>query len=261
MVVSLGKKLILLISFRKSLAKHINHKEHSEGSTHSQWGLFGRRQGRPLGAERQEALDTLLPKLDLAPLIKEQQILDLSKAFGQPPSPLWMEIGFGNGEHVETMMQRNPDHYFIAAEPFVNGMSAFLKSIQDHDHGHIRVLMDDAMKVACALPDSCLDGIYILNPDPWPKTRHHKRRIVNPDNLDIFARILKPGAQLIMTTDVPDLADWMVTHANNHPDFLWTAENFADWHNPPKGWIRTRYEVKGAKGAKKMVYLLFKRKA
>lgn len=245
--------------------------------------LYGRRKGRPLGQERQEAMDTLFPCLDLAPLLEAGTELDLTQIFGATPSPLWLEIGFGNGEHVAGLMARHPDYYFLACEPFINGMAAFLKEIanynchsgegrnlpdhkqpdpglrRDDAHRNIRVLMDDAMKLCRALPDACLDGMYILNPDPWPKTRHHRRRIVGPENLDVFARILKPGGQLIMTTDVPGLADWMVTHTNNHPAFTWTARRAADWQTPPEDWITTRYEVKGANGAQKMCYLFFEK--
>jgi tRNA (guanine-N7-)-methyltransferase len=119
--------------------------------------------------------------------------------------------------------------------------------------------MDDAMLLVHALEDACLDEIYILNPDPWPKKRHHKRRIVSQANLDEFARILKPGGTLIMTTDVPDLAEWMVTQATLHPSFHWTAQSARDWKTPPADWIPTRYETKGAKGAESMVYLIFER--
>ena len=112
--------------------------------------------------------------------------------------------------------------------------------------------------IANSLAEDTLDGIYVLNPDPWHKKRHHKRRIINQTNLDCFARILKPGAELIMSTDVPDLAEWMFTHATIHPNFKWTGNSKQDWDTKPEGWITTRYEEKKAKGADKMVYMLFK---
>jgi tRNA (guanine-N7-)-methyltransferase len=171
----------------------------------------------------------------------------------------WLEIGFGNGEHLSALMRAHPNNAYIGAEPFVNGMSAFLKDIEDENKTNIKVLMDDAMIIVNSLTDNSLDGIYILNPDPWHKTRHHKRRIVNHKNLDQFARVLKPGGSLVMSTDVPDLAEWMVSHAIMHPAFQWQAQKPDDWRLPPPGWIKTRYEEKGAKGAKNMVYLLFKK--
>ena len=222
--------------------------------------VHGRRTGRPLNKSRQDALDVLMPKLGI-PLehLNEDGKLLPSSLFDTGYRQCWFEIGFGNGEHLAALMERHPDTAFIGAEPFINGMSAFLKSIEDVPHNHVRVLMDDAMMIANSLADNSLDGMYILNPDPWHKSRHHKRRIVRPDTLDQFARILKQGGQLIMSTDVLDLADWMVTHTARHPSFKWTAEKASDWQNAPKDWITTRYEEKGAKGASTMTYLIFER--
>ena len=126
-------------------------------------------------------------------------------------------------------------------------------------HDKIRVWMDDAMMIVDAMPDHYLDGIYILNPDPWPKKRHYKRRIISQENLSKFARVLKPGSALIMATDVPDLAEWMVTQATNHPAFEWTAERADDWRITPPDWIKTRYEERGIREGRKQNYLFFKK--
>lgn len=201
----------------------------------------------------------LLPVLSIAPnLLTEKGDLDPATLFNAP-APTILEIGFGSGEHVKGMMERQPGHNFLACEPYENGMAAFLKSISPTPLRNVRVLMDDALILARSLKDECLEEIYILNPDPWHKKRHHKRRIICKENLDIFARLLKPGGKLILSTDVPDLADWMITHTAQHPSFIWEAENCRDWQTPPPGWITTAYEVKGAKGAKKMCYLFFTR--
>lgn len=172
----------------------------------------------------------------------------------------WFEVGFGTGEHLSGLMRRHPDHAYIGAEPYVNGMSAFLKDIKDEPHDRIKVHMDDAMMVAHSLEDECLDGIYVLNPDPWHKKRHHKRRMVRRETLGVFARILKPGAQFVCSTDVPDLADWMITEVMLHGGFEWQARSANDWRTPPEDWIHTAYEGKRAKGADKMVYLFFRKK-
>ena len=223
--------------------------------------VYGRRTGRPLNKSRTAALDELLPVLQIpAADLTEQGDLPPQTLFNRPTLSFWLEVGFGNGEHLAAQMEAHPDRAYLGAEPFANGMAAFLKAIKDKPHNNVRVLMDDAMMIANSLSDGCLDGIYILNPDPWHKKRHHKRRIVNRTNLDQFARILKPGGRLIMSTDVPALAEWMVTEASIHPAFTWTATNAADWHTPPPGWIKTRYEEKGAKGADRMSYLIFLRK-
>lgn len=222
--------------------------------------FYGRSKGRPLGALRSEVLDTLLPVLTVRP--DGLDTIDPATLFPAPLKQYWYEIGFGSGEHLSAVMRRHPDYGFIGAEPYINGMSAFLKDIQDEPKDNIRVLMDDAMLLARSFKTQTLDGIYILNPDPWPKKRHNKRRIVSTENLDVFARILKPGGQLILSTDVADLAEWMLTYTYNHPAFEWQAESANDWKNPPKDWVTTKYEVKQANHtSKKMAYLLFTRKA
>ncbi len=172
-----------------------------------------------------------------------------------------MEIGFGSGEHLSALLRRHPDRHYIGAEPFINGMAAFLKDIKDEPDciSRVRVCMDDAIPVVRRLPKNALDGIYVLNPDPWPKTRHHKRRIISQENLDFFSSALKSGGQLIMATDVDDLAQWMVTEASRHPDFVWTAETAEDWKTRPEDWIETRYETKGTRAGRTQTYLLFKK--
>lgn len=249
MAVSLGKKLILSKNFKASLANQPEKR------------VFGRKLGRPLNASRQAALDNVLPEVSIADdLLTEKGDLAPSSLFDFEYTQCWFEIGFGAGEHLSALMNRHPEIAWIGAEPFINGMSSFLKDIADDPKDNIRVHMDDAMMVANSLADNSLDGMYVLNPDPWHKKRHYKRRIINQDNLDCFARILKPGAQLVMSTDVPDLADWMVTQASMHDAFEWDARCADDWRVPPEDWIHTAYEGKRAKNADAMVYLFFKRK-
>lgn len=225
--------------------------------------FYGRRQGRPLTPGRQRAVDSFLPDIAI-------DDASLTEDGGLPPSALFpssykkiiFEIGFGNGERLAEHMLQQPENAYLGAEPFINGMSAFLKTLSTRSSlppKNLRVIMDDAMRLAHSLTDACVDDLYILNPDPWHKARHHKRRMVNPAHLDTFARILKPGGRMILSTDVPALAEWMAAHTVMHPAFEWTARDKSDWETPPAGWIHTRYETKGAKGAKKMVYMLFSR--
>lgn len=192
---------------------------------------------------------------------KARATLSLEELFGGPADPVWFEIGFGSGEHLIGLMKQHPDTYMIGAEPFINGMANFLQALSESDlpESHIRVWMNDAILLAERLPDQSLERIYVLNPDPWPKKRHHKRRIINQDNLTTFARILKPGGILVMSTDVADLADWMVTEASRHPAFSWTAGCADDWRVMPSDWIPTRYEGKGKAKGRQQVYLMFNR--
>lgn len=223
--------------------------------------VYGRKTGRPLNPARQAALDTLLPVLEI-PVNKLTEKADLPprSLFDHDLKELWFEIGFGSGEHLTALMERHPDYGFIGAEPFVNGMSCFLKDIKNKPHNNIRVLMDDAMMIANSLSDNSLNGIYVLNPDPWHKARHHKRRIITPKNLDQFARILKTGGKLIMSTDVEDLAEWMLEAAIEHPAFIQTPKSAKDCRTPPKDWIKTRYEQKGARNSGRMAYMIFEKK-
>lgn len=219
---------------------------------HSTRRLYGRKQTRALGRERQEAFDRLLPLLQIPSPFLWDSLFPKKK-------PVWLEIGFGNGEHLAGLMRRHPECNFIGAEPFINGMAAFLKEIENDPRDNIRVWMDDALLLAGQIPDACLEGIYVLNPDPWPKTRHRKRRIINRENLDQLTRILKPGGQLIMATDVDGLAEWMVTQAVLHPALEWRAEKSDDWRRMPDDWIKTRYEQKGAAKGRRQSYLLFQK--
>jgi tRNA (guanine-N7-)-methyltransferase len=231
--------------------------------------VYGRRLGRPMGASRQSAIETLLPALSIHfDGLKEDGSVDPSALFSPPTHPpagekeIVLEIGFGNGEHLKAMMEARPDRNYIGVEPFINGMSAFLKSIADINHDNIRVLMDDAVMLCRSLAPESLSAIYILNPDPWPKKKHHKRRIVRAETLLEYHRILKPGGELIMATDVDDLAEWMVTETMNHGGFEWRAERAADWQTMPEGWhITTRYAAKGEAAGRKETYLLFHKKA
>lgn len=206
-------------------------------------------------------MEGVLPRLCIGPeFLSEAQDIAPEQLFGRVYDDYVLEIGFGQGEHVSAMMRERPETGFIAAEPFINGVAAFLKDIQGMNEPNVRVLNDDGMKIACSLRPSSISKIYILNPDPWPKTRHHERRIINPENLDVLAKILKPGGELVLSTDVPGLADWMVTHTFNHPQFEWTANEARDFWTRPSGWHPTRYELKGANHSKRMCYLLFRRR-
>lgn len=239
---------------RIAAPRSIDHKDESGANKRR---VYGRRLARPLRGARQDAIETLLPTLGIPEtLVTEDAALDPATLYARPYRELWLEIGFGNGEHLAGLMARHPDHAFIGAEPFINGMSAFLKDIADQPHDHVRVWMEDALQLADSLVDACIDGIYVLNPDPWPKARHHKRRIIGPRNLSRFARILRPGAPLIMATDVDDLADWMREQALAHPDFTCAL----DTRETPADWISTRYEQKGARAGRRQTYLIFKRK-
>jgi len=224
--------------------------------------VYGRRLGRPLSPSRQAALDMLLPIFCIpAHLITQDATLDPAILFPQDPAAETIfEIGFGNGEHLKAMMEARPYGHYIGVEPFINGMSAFLKSLGDEPTAPLRVWMDDAVMVCKSLKDQSIDRLYILNPDPWPKAKHHKRRIVRQETLAEYHRILKPKGGLIMATDVDDLAAWMVHETLCHGGFRWQAQRENDWHTMPKDWFyKTRYAAKGEVAGRKQSYLLFQK--
>lgn len=224
--------------------------------------VYGRRQGRPMHKGRVDVIDTILPVRKIPKeVLTEDKSLSVTDMFGEPVTTLHFEIGFGNGEHLLYIMTENPTHHFIGAEPYLNGMSAFLKSLPSPTPENVRVHMDDALMVLNSLPDASVDFLYILNPDPWPKSRHHKRRIVNEANLEVYGRVLKDGGTMVQTTDVDELAEWMLTKTINCPHFEWCAEKPEDWKTAPNGWMATRYENKGKEAGRSQTYLIYKRKA
>lgn len=172
----------------------------------------------------------------------------------------WLEIGFGNGEFLSHMCQTHPNINFIGCEPFMNGVSALLASIEN-PVDNLKIWCDNARILMDEIPDASIDRIYLLNPDPWPKTRHEKRRFVQHDSLNEMARILKPNGLFTMSTDVVPLAQWMFNKTNNHDSFEWLDKNEDDKLNPPADWPiqKTRY-MKKALGGEDIYWLKFKRK-
>jgi tRNA (guanine-N7-)-methyltransferase len=249
--------------------------------------LWGRRMTRGLGKARTLAYERLMPVIGIAvdkdakninpfsffedilpspaapparlPLPIGERVGVRGERLGTTQQEFILEIGFGNGEHLIALMDQYSDAFYIGAEPFLNGIAAFLNDMGDRPKNNIRVFPDDAMLLVNVLADESIDKIYALNPDPWPKKRHHKRRLINRENLDQFARVLKPGGSLIMATDVDDLAEWMVTQSANHKAFEWTAENSKDWQTPPAEWTETRYAFKGKKAGRRQSFLIFKK--
>lgn len=209
---------------------------------------FGRRRGRKLRSGKQSLMDTLLPKLTLA--LPESGLLKVSPE-------TWLEIGFGSGEHLAFQAARQPGVTFIGCEPYVNGIGELLKKIEAEKLSNIGIFPDDVRKLIACLPDASLSRVFILYPDPWPKTRHHKRRLISNAFLDDLARVMKPGAELRLATDHADYATWMLERLLPHTAFSWSAQHCNDWLNPPVDWITTKYEQKRLAGMP--TYLSFKR--
>jgi tRNA (guanine-N7-)-methyltransferase len=234
--------------------------------------LHGRRRGKKLRAGQQSLLDTLLPRLAIAlpaePIVtpdnevaESAAKIDLAQAFGGtlPADGVWLEVGFGAGEHLVWQAEHHPSVGLIGCEPYVNGVAKCLAHIERTGVPNVRLFTDDARFVMQALPPQSLSRAFVLFPDPWPKTRHHKRRFVQRSNLDVLARLMKPGAELRLATDDPSYLPWMVEQACRHPDFEWLAESPADWRGRPADWPATRYEQKMLAGHKP-VFLRLRRR-
>jgi tRNA (guanine-N7-)-methyltransferase len=217
--------------------------------------LYGRRRGHRLRPGRRRLLEERLPELQLQP--PADGALDPAALFGSPRA-VWLEIGFGGGEHLVEQARRHPEVGVIGCEPFVNGVARALALAEAERVHNVRILMDDARLLLPALPDGSLERIFVLFPDPWPKARHHKRRIVNPETVRAFARLLVPGGELRLATDDPGYARWMLAAVLRAGSFEWLAERPGDWRARPADWPPTRYEVKACAAGAHPVYLRFR---
>jgi tRNA (guanine-N7-)-methyltransferase len=216
---------------------------------------FGRRKGPALSAHQGGLLETLLPRLAL----KIEPGRD-PRSYFPDCREVWLEIGFGGGEHLAWQAQQNSDVGLIGCEPYVSGMAKLLAKIEGQGLGNIRLHMEDARDIIAALPDASLGKVFILFPDPWPKTRHHKRRFIQVEMLDELARVTKPGAELRFASDDKGYLLWTLERLMAHDAFRWVAEGPCDWRARPLDWPETRYEAKAVRAKRKCAYLRFYRR-
>jgi tRNA (guanine-N7-)-methyltransferase len=228
-------------------------------ATHHRELFYGRRRGRPLRAGQRERQSTLLPLVSFA--LPESGRLDPASLFPESRREIWLEIGFGGGEHLAAQAGEHPEIGFIGCEVFENGIAKLLGAIERHGLANVRVFVDDARLLLAALTPRSIGRVFILFPDPWPKARHHKRRLVAPVTLDRLAEIMTDGAELRLATDDPGYLAWILEHATNHPDFSWTARRPADWRERTDDWPATRYEEKARKAGRPPGFLRFTRRA
>lgn len=208
--------------------------------------LYGRRKGPKLSPHQDRLLETLLPQLSL----EFEPGRDPHRYFASPIEDVWLEIGFGAGEHLLWQAAHNPNIGVIGAEPYISGMAKLLSKMAA-DAGasaNVRLYSDDARNIIEALPDASLARVFLLFPDPWPKTRHHKRRFVQREMLDQLARVMKPGAEFRFASDDAGYLNWTLERMMAHPAFAWTATRAEDWHTRTADWPQTRYEAKELHG-------------
>lgn len=220
--------------------------------------FYGRRKGRPLSKAMQLRLDEMLPEIALPP--GPHTSGSLAECFEATPiTRLSLEIGFGGGEHLAALARASPDSAFIGAEPFINGIVSLLRYIDEQNLRNIRIWPDDVRLMVGNLPEASLSSVYVMFPDPWPKTRHANRRIFNPFMLDRLAFCLKPGGSLRFASDHPEAKSWLLAAAVRHPAFSWTAHSPKDWRERPADCPQTRYMAKGEREGRASSWFDFKR--
>ena len=224
--------------------------------------FYGRRSGKALRRSQKEHLRTTLRRLAPKGVSWEENSdrnkIDLRTLFGDD-RPVWLEIGFGAGEHLLHQAQANPETGFIGCEPYINGVAALLPKLDAANVENARIHAGDARDLLDVLPDASISRVFLLYPDPWPKKRHHRRRFVTAENIDPLARVLKPGAMFHVATDIPDYVRHALEHMMQRDDFTWTANTPADWRQPWPDWYRTRYEAKALREGRMPHYLTFVR--
>lgn len=225
--------------------------------------FHGRRHGKRLRPAQRALLADDLPAL-IPPGVDpadnpDRAPVDPAAWFGGGAArPLWLEIGFGGGEHMARLAAENPEVRVLGCEPFVNGVAMALARLRESGAGNVRLWPGDVRDLFDVLPGGCLDRVFLLYPDPWPKTRHHKRRFVTPGYLGPLARVMAPGAELRIATDIGDYARQALVEVPR-ARFRWTARGPSDWRVPWLGWTPTRYEAKALAAGRRPLYLTFVR--
>jgi tRNA (guanine-N7-)-methyltransferase len=207
--------------------------------------FYGRRKGKSLRQEQTNRLETLLPRY---------AVPDIKSLFGH--TSVWLEIGFGGGEHLVHLAESHPETLIIGCEPFQNGVAKCLALLEDSPKDNLFIHAGDARDLLDVLPENFLERVYLLYPDPWPKLRHQKRRFISHENLTLLSRCMKVGAELRFATDIPHYVKTAVQHIEAHPDFrVKSAPNATPW----EGWYRTRYEQKALREGRDPAYTIFEK--
>lgn len=217
--------------------------------------LYGRQVGHGgLRPSHQAAFERIYPTLRLD---DKGHCLDVSD-IGET---VWLEIGFGSGEHLLWQAEHNTDVQMIGVEPFQTGVAKCLLGCEARGLDNVRLCAGDGRSFVERFPDESVERVFVLHPDPWPKWRHAKRRLIQPQFLNSLSRILRPGGELRIGTDWPDYSCWALRHLLVHPAFEWRAKTAQDWQGRPQDWPETRYAVKAKKEGRRDVHLSFVRRA
>ncbi|ABV92763.1 tRNA (guanine-N(7)-)-methyltransferase [Dinoroseobacter shibae DFL 12 = DSM 16493] len=223
--------------------------------------FYGRRKGKGLRPSQEAYLEEDLAALSPGPVSweanPERRPLDLASRFGD--REIWLEIGFGGGEHMVHQAATYPEIGIIGAEPYINGVAMLLGKIRAAGVENLAVHPGDARDLFDVLAPGSVAKAFLLYPDPWPKKRHHRRRFVTPEHLEPLARVLRPGAEFRIATDIPDYVRQALEEVPR-AGFDWLAEGPEDWRRPWGDWISTRYEQKALREGRTPHYLTFRRR-
>ncbi len=210
--------------------------------------MYGRSSGKALRARQTELMETLYPKIAFDPV----------RSFDPSPfQDVWLELGFGGAEHLIWQAEHNPDTLIIGAEPFLNGVAKAVSGVDDNGLENLRLYMGDGREVMDALPDGSLSRMFVLFPDPWPKARHNKRRIITPEFVSDVYRLVKPGGIFRFGSDIIDYVDWTLTRVKAHGGFHFEPAAKENWLVRPDDWPQTRYEAKAIREGRTCHYFEF----
>lgn len=215
----------------------------SDTPSEHQFRTFGRAKGRTLTASQSALMDEHWPRISIDP------------HDALPSGPLWLEIGYGMGHHVLHLGRTHRDKTILGAEPFLNGTAKALRGVVEEGLDNVRLFRGDVREWIDQMPDSCLERVYILFPDPWPKSRHNKRRLIRTAFIRELYRILQPGGTLVFASDIPHYVDWALTRFRTHGGFDWAP---TDAKVSPQGWPGTKYEAKARREGRTPYWFEFK---
>jgi tRNA (guanine-N7-)-methyltransferase len=235
----------------------MSHHDDTESAAGDRPRFFGRRRGKALRRTALGLLDGLLPRIAIAVPGPDQTIAPLA-LFPDRTREVWLEVGFGGGEHLADLAEAHSHVGLIGGEVFRNGVASLLGHIQARGLDNVRIFPEDVRLLLPALPDGSLSRVFVLFPDPWPKSRHAERRFICPENLDAIARILIPGGELRVASDDPVYVEWARRHLADHPGFVKVTAT-TDRASLPADWPATRYELKCLAG-REPTFFLYRRK-
>lgn len=218
---------------------------------------FGRRRGRKLSARQQRLIQDVLPRVRLDESTAHSIVADGLAAGARD---IWLEIGFGGGEHLLGRAAEHPEVCFIGCEPFEDGVVKVLDAIETGGRQNIRVFSDDARELLCNLPPASVGRAFVLFPDPWPKRRQAKRRLLNSRTFALLAVVMRPGSELRIATDIGDYAVGILLAAREEGSFRWRVSGPRCWRERPDDWIRTRYEEKALATGRQCYFMSFERR-